>query len=436
MINKQMKNLTLGAAGTLVMGALLFSSVVYAEEKRLGTPASMQISVRDISAAKIAAFVRYVWKESPIVQEAEAKLNAASSQAEADSKWMHNPEVEVEVEDKDGEAEKTKMLGISQTIDWNGKFLAAGEVADYELKAATAERDEARQNIATDVLAALAEYQAAKEILALSSERTKFMERFAGLAEKSFKAGDIDQSEYNLAQLAYSEALIQHADAESVLGESKLQLDSSIGISENYIKELPALPTSLPKIDLNGSSVEDIIMNLPSIRVLQNQGEASKASIKRARRERLPDPTVSLKGGQEEGADLIGVSLSIPFNIFNTYGAEVDVAKHQTTAQAKSLQSAFHTAKSRLSSSKRNYELSARAWDTWQQKGSSALSQQIEILDKKFKVGELSATDYLVQVQQTLDTEIAAQELHAKAWNAWFAWLKASGHIEHWLQGE
>lgn len=435
MINKQVICLTLATTTALVAGVLAISSPALAESEDSAKP-EINIVVRDKSTAQISSFIQHVWRESPLVQEAQAKMNAAGAQAKADSKWLYNPEVEFEVEDKDGEEEKTKLFGISQTIDWNGKFLAAGEVAKYELQAATAERDDARQTIAVEVLAALADYQAAEGILALSDERTKLMERFAALAKKSFNAGDIDQSESNLAQLALSEALIQHADAETTLGESKLALESSVGFSANYISALPTLPDSLPKMHMNGEGVEQVIMKLPAIRMLQAQEEAYRASISRARRERLPDPTVSLKGGQEEGADLIGVSLSIPLNIFNTYGNEVDVAKYQTTAQEKSLQSAFHTAKSRLYSSKRAYELSARAWNAWQQKGSKALSQQIETLDNKFKVGELSATDYLVQVQQTLDTEIAAKELHAKAWKAWFAWIQASGNIDQWLQGE
>jgi cobalt-zinc-cadmium efflux system outer membrane protein len=41
----------------------------------------------------------------------------------------------------------------------------------------------------------------------------------------------------------------------------------------------------------------------------------------------------------------------------------------------------------------------------------------------KFKAGDINATDYLVQVEQTLDSEIAAKDLHAKAWEAWFNWL-------------
>lgn len=382
---------------------------------------------------KIASFIQLIWQESPLMQEAEAKMEAARKQAKADSKWLYNPEIEFDVEDIDNE-EKTKIIAVNQTIDWNGKFLGNREIAKYELQAAIAEFDNIRQNIAVYVLAALSDYQFSNEILKLSSKRTELMERFSTFAKNSFDAGDIDQSEYNLAQLAFSEALIKNADAETILGESKTVLESKIGFSNNSMIGLPKLPDKLPNIDNKAGLTDDIIRKLPAIRILQAKSNAAKASVSRASKERFADPTLSLKGGQDSGADMIGLSLSVPLNILNTYTAEVDVAKYKTTAQQKSLQSTLYAAKSRLSSSRKSYELSARAWNVWKNNGAYALEQQIDTLDKKFKVGELSAIDYLVQVQQTLDTEIAAKELYAKIWRSWFAWLKSSGGIDAWLQ--
>ncbi len=387
------------------------------------------------STGQIAAFIKRIWLESPLMLEANAKLQAARNQARADSKWLYNPEVEFTVEDNEG-ADKTKLVGISQTIDWNGKARAAGRVARFELQGAIAEHDETRQNVAVDLLTALAEYRASKEVLILSAERTRLMERFAALEARRFKAGDIDQSEYNMAQLAFSEALIQHADAESTLGEKRLALDSAIGFSANKMMALPALPGRLPKLSKNGRSADELVARLPAIRMRQSRNSALRASITRAQRDRFADPTLTLTGGKDTGARLIGVSVSIPFNVFNSYKAEVDVAKYRSASEAQSLQSAYYIAKSRLNSSRRKYELTSRAWSAWNSRGSRALEDQVDTLDKKFKVGELSATEYLVQIQQTLNTRIAAEELYSKTWNAWFEWIKVSGSVEQWLQGE
>ncbi len=380
----------------------------------------------------IERFINHIWDFSPTIAESEARVLAAEAGQRAASKWRHNPEIEFGLEDVDGE-DKTKTLGISQTIDWSGKFLSSGQAASFELQAVEAERDGVRQDTALNVLSSLADYRAAKDIYNLAVERSGLMERFATLAQKGFKAGDIDQSEKNLAQLALSEALIVQADAENELGETKQALDSSVGFPLENGFSLPELPGSLPELP-ETLDEEQILMALPSLRAMRSREAAAKAVITGAWKNRLPDPTIGITGGQDTGADMIGFSVSVPLNIFNTYGAEVDRAKADALAEAKAGQNAFYSARTRIKAAKRSYQLSRKAWENWQGNGAQALAEQADILDRKFKVGDLSATDYLVQIEQALDTQVAAEELHAKVWRSWFSWLAASGKTEQWIQ--
>ncbi len=381
----------------------------------------------------IPSFVNHIWEQSPTMQEAKAKVSASKANQKAASKWQYNPEIEIGYEDIDGE-DKTKTIGVSQTIDWSGKYRTSGNIAEFETLAVIAEYKAMRQNLAVDVLSALAEFKSAKDIYNLSVKRTDLMERFSKLAQKGFKAGDIDQSEYNLAQLALSEALITQAEAETAFNESKSKLDSLIGFDFEENMSLPNLPENLPEIREFDKSEDEIVMQLPYLQAIKNREEAAKAAIKQASKNRLPDPTIAFSSGKDTGSDMIGISLSMPVHVFNSYGAEVDVAKQEAIAQAKAFKNAFYTAKTNLKTAKRTYQLSKRAWENWQKQGALALSKQTKTLDRKFKVGELSATDYLVQIEQALDTQIAAKELHSQAWQSWFSWLAASGDIEQWIQ--
>ncbi|MBL4885610.1 MAG: TolC family protein [Planctomycetaceae bacterium] len=397
----------------------------------LSAPAQAQEQMT-LQKPSIERFINYVWESSPAIAESEARVTAADAAQRTASKWQYNPEIEFEVENVDGE-DKTKTLGISQTIDWSGKFLSSGKTALFELQAVEADRDEIRQNTALEVLSSLADYRAAKDIYNLAVERSGLMERFATLAQKGFKAGDIDQSEKNLAQLALSEALVVQADVKTVLAETKQALDSSIGFPLENGFALPELPEALPALP-EAIDENQILMALPSLRAMRSREDAAKAVITGARKDRLPDPTIGITGGQDAGADMIGFSVSVPLNIFNTYGAEVDQAKAEALAEAKAGQNAFYSARTRLKSAQRSYQLSRKAWGNWQENGAQALAEQTDILDRKFKVGDLSATDYLVQIEQALDTQVAAEELHAKVWKSWFAWLGASGTINQWIQ--
>lgn len=416
----------------LMSGVTLFSFSAWASEKRLEVSDNVKVLEDKASTNQFSAFIDQVWKNSPLIQQAEAKLKAARAQAKADSRWRYNPELTLDSEDKEG-VDRTNLIGISQKIDWNGKFRASAKTAKLELQVAIAERDNAYQKIAVDALSAMADYQAAKTASALWSERARLMQRFASHAKYAFKAGGLDQGEYDLAKSALSEALIKKSDAESLLAESQLTLESAIGFSNNDLDALPAFPRVLPEIAMNEDAVDEVILGLPAIRMLQSRQDAQRSSISRAQKNRLADPTVTLKGGKDEGADIIGISVSIPLNIINSYGAEVDVAKNRATARNESLKAAIFSAKSRLYNRKKTYESLANAWNSLEKNGDNSHNHEIEALDYKLKLGGISASDYLTQVRQFLDTRVAANDLHRKAWKAWFYWLAASGNIEKWL---
>ncbi len=405
---------------TAVVG---FAPISYAQEQE-------QIATQE-QKPTIENFINYIWESSPAIAESNALISSAEAGKRAASKWQYNPEISFEVEDVDGEA-KTKLFGVNQTIDWSGKFRSSGKIAGFELQAVKADSDQIKQNLALNVLSNLAEYNAANEIYNLALKRSNLMERFANLAQKGFKAGDIDKSEYKLAQLALSEALIAQADAQNVLAEAKRKLNSAIGFPLENGFILPQLPENLPQLP-EITNEDEILLNLPHLRAVKSRSEAAKAVITGAKKDRIADPTIGITAGKNAGVDAVGFTISVPLYVFNTYGAEVDKAKADALAQSKAGQNAFHSAKERLQAANLSYDLSRKAWVNWQENGAQALEQQTDILDRKFKVGDLSATDYLVQIEQALDTQVAAEELHSKVWQSWFAWLGASGTINQWI---
>ncbi|MGB2692965.1 MAG: TolC family protein, partial [Thermodesulfobacteriota bacterium] len=69
--------------------------------------------------------------------------------------------------------------------------------------------------------------------------------------------------------------------------------------------------------------------------------------------------------------------------------------------------------------------------------GQLSLQRQGDLLQRMWDAGELSTTEFLVQLRQTLDTRESALQLKLTLWRAWFEWLAASGQVDKWLgQGE
>ena len=69
------------------------------------------------------------------------------------------------------------------------------------------------------------------------------------------------------------------------------------------------------------------------------------------------------------------------------------------------------------------------AMNRWQHASKHSLDGGIELLNRLWSAGELSTTDYLVQLKQRIDSQIAGQELNGKAWQMWFSVMEASGQL-------
>jgi outer membrane protein, heavy metal efflux system len=381
---------------------------------------------------ELSTFIQLAWQSNPKIEESQARVEAARARQKAASRWLRNPEIEFEQEDVEGE-ELTQTFGLSQEIDLTGKSFASGKVAKFEYRAVEATHDLVLQDVTLSILEALIDSQTQRESAGLYKRRTELMTRFVGLATQKREAGDIGESELNLAKLALAETLMGQAESLSGLARSERDLQAAIGYPIASPADLPGLPQQMPVALLDTYALDDTIMDLPSLRVLRNELDASRAAITSARLKKLPDPTISVRGGTEAGQDIVGLSVSFPLNVLNPFRAEVDAAKHDATAQDRAFYGALYAAKPALLASKQRYDVTLAAWEAWNSTGAGAISNQIESLDLKYAVGELSATDYLVQVEQVLNIEITALELRFKTWQAWFEWLSASGGTVNWV---
>ena len=61
------------------------------------------------------------------------------------------------------------------------------------------------------------------------------------------------------------------------------------------------------------------------------------------------------------------------------------------------------------------------------------MQQRSQLLESQWQSGEMSTTDYLIQIQQTLDTQIAGAELQSELWSAWIDWLSSTNQLSDWL---
>ena len=385
-------------------------------------------SIRPDNRPVLSAFVRAVIDANPQVNAARAALDASVALEGAAGRPLYNPELEIEAEDADSE---TRALGISQTLDWGGKRKARTAVAESERRSVEANYLAVRWRVTAELLSALASYQTESDRSALAAVRSGTMQDFAELAEQRFDAGDISQIEFDLAVLAFTDARIKQATASANVAEAK-QAVSSLAVGSRP-GEWPAIQTELPLLTVSPSEATDLVMSLPHVRAAQWRADAAAARVKLRERERRPDPTFTLRGGTEDDETLVGLNLSIPLHVRNSFRNEVTAASAERRQAQQEAANISRQAYARFQGAQERYQLSRAAWADWQRTGGISLQRQTDLLWRLWESGELSTTEFLVQLQQTLDTRESALELRAALWRAWFEWLTASGQIESWL---
>ena len=411
--------------GTAICLAILsvvipFNSLIAAEdtEKQLAQHEGIDL----------AAFVRDVVDATPTINAARAALDASAAYAAAASRPLYNPELELEAEDA---SSKTRAIGLSQTIDWGGKRRARLTVAEAERRSVAAEYTAVRWQVTVDLLIALADHQTETERKTLAQDRVTAMQEFSAISLRRFNAGDISQIDMDLAVLAYSQARMQLATAAAGVAESKQAVSNLvIRAPEN---RWPIIGVELPPAAASSEAAQDLVMALPQVRAAQLLAEAAQARVLLRERERRVDPTLTLRAGEEDNERLIGVNVTIPLPVRNRFRYEVTAASAEHRQAKQVLSDVSRRAYTRLLGAQERYRISLSAWQDWSETGDVSLQSQGNVLRRLWEAGEMSTTDYLVQLRQTLDTGESALELRRAMWRAWFEWMTASGQIDGWL---
>jgi len=409
---------TIKSASLILLGALV-STDAFAEQS---------IPYLDSANPGLMAFVNSAVNESPQVIAAQASIESARSREVAAGKPLFNPEIGFDADN--GEVQE-RVFNLSQTIDWSNQREARSLIAASDTGAAIAGYQLVQQQVASELLIGLSAYQTSKAREALTRQRVSIMNDFSSLSKKRFEQGDLNRVELSIASLAYVEARIRHADLQVEMADAIALVENiAPGVSpDNW----PALNSLQP---LPGYNNVQLTTNLPGVVSAQNFAAAALATIELRKREKKPGPSLSLRGGTEGDDSLIGFGVTIPLYLRNNYQAEVDVAAHDYRAAQQFYDDTYRRSLSKLANSSLRYTLYYEAWQDWQSTGLLDLNNQAEQLQQLYEAGELSTTEFLLQIQQTLDTRESALILHQNTWAAWLDWLASSGKIADWLKLE
>ena len=388
-------------------------------------------SAAPVVGSPLQSAVRVVWNTSPEVQAAQAELEAARARARAAAQPLYNPELSLDAENADV---NRRTAGLSLVLDLSGKRRARTEEGQAALHASEATYALARRDIATRWLKAWSTAALATQRSELGRRRLELMQRFDALAGQRLKVGDISSPERDLAGLALGEAQIQQA---SLIGNEAAARAGLFAINGEAAKMSPSLAQGLPP--QSGTVVPLPADERPELLKARAEQARAEAGIEVARRARRPDPTVSLTGGQVRNGPIndrvIGLSVSIPLPVLNTGLAEVDAAQAEADAAAANVRSRQLMSQASLQEAQARYDALLGAANAFRMGRAAAFEDRTVLLEKLWRAGEISTSDYLVQLKQSLDTALSGLELESQAWQAWFDYLTAVGRLNDWIDG-
>lgn len=397
-------------------------------------------SVPAADADSVRALLGEVIATHSSVRAARAEREAADASGEAATQPLFNPELEVAAERTDV---STATVGLSQTLDWHDKRAEHLAIAEQERLATREALRATEHEVAAGTLAALARYHTARELAALRGEQAMLLQQVSALAEERLKAGDIGPVEDDLVHLAAAKGANEANQAQAALAEAAAVLELVSQLSRDdwpmpptniEPRELPPQPLPLGRIPGDGNAEwETVLDTLPRVSGLRARWQAADAQARLAAKEGRADPTLSLTVGREDDASLVGVAVSVPLHVRRTYSAQTRAAQHAATAALARFDEARQQARAQLLQSAAQFRLAVSAWQRWHQARHRPMSEQLQTLERLWRGGDLTTSDYLLQVSEYVDAQALATELRGRAWEAWFQWLAASGRLADWL---
>lgn len=373
--------------------------------------------------------LRSAWARHPAATSATGQQAAAQARLDAAGRPLYNPEVELAV-DKEG-PDTSVTGGVSLTLDWHDKRGARRDAAAARVTQAQATARRIQRDFVRQWLSSWADLQTSRQRVATGERRLALVTRFVEVARRQFIAQDISGLDRDFAQLALDEARAEQSRLLAEVAEAEARF-RSVGGDPAAVPVGPLPTDGLPR---QPPWVGDVGLS-PDLQIAEAAALAAQREVTVAERNRRGDPTVAVRAGRIDldglQDNVLGASVSIPLFVRNNYRAEV------TAAQADAQVAGADAARTRLELEAERvravstYTTTREAWARWEASRGTDIERRTNLLERLLREGELSPSDYLLQLRQTLDTRLAGAELESRVWRAWTDYLAATGQLERW----
>ncbi len=367
---------------------------------------------RDLPSAESA---QAVLASHPDVRVALAALAAARAQAEKLSAGDYELGVRVTGQRRsivDGADYSEWQAGIERPVRLLGKARLDRGIGSAGVAEAEERVGDARHEAARTLLTRWYAVHGARSESELWRKQVEILERELDIVDRRVKGGDAARIDRVQAEAALAQARATQQQAEDRLRRAQAELSAQYpGLTPPAdVRAEPSLPSGTAD-----DWVRYTLDHNHELLALGHALEQARLQAERFEADRVPDPTVGVHVGSEQGGDerLVGASLSIP------------LAGRARTAQAQQQRAVAEATAQKLDGARRR--LAAEAAINWQRASSGIESYRslktaaeaslthAALAQRAHELGELGLAEALLARRQALDAQLQAEQARLTA---------------------
>lgn len=374
-------------------------------------------------------FVHDALELNPEVRAALERGEQARATADAMAAPLYNPEIEGGFEQLKNDDRKPSKIdfGIAMTIDLAGKRSAKAQIGAADAEAVLAEAQRIRLDVAHRLISGMAAYATALEREKNALAQDQAARLFADVTERSFRAGDVGKPDVDVSRLSLLEAEAERRASEAERLSTELDLRQ---LCSCELKDVPLLPDVIPTPPQIGAPEMDQLLDQSLEYVIARaRVGAARGAFEFSESSRIPDPTLSVGVGQDAGEQLYRLSLSIPIPVLNSGEAEVRAANRGLAASELDRERVRREVGARMKAAHAAYVAAYANLQGWRAMGAGAVAARFDQLRRLLEARELTTTEYLVQLRETLSSASRGLETERAAWAAFANWIAVTNAL-------
>ncbi|MDP2853434.1 MAG: TolC family protein [Smithellaceae bacterium] len=366
--------------------------------------------------------VQHALKQNPGLQTLRLEEDIAVGQLEkARLLLISNPTIGGNISNKDKPEEEGGGAFTNYGFKLSQEFEVAGQrgtrihMAEKELARVQSGIKDRERGLISDTKDAFTKVLALKKKNGLTREIVQLKEELLGLTKIKFQAGDISGLDVNLAEVELSKAKRDLLLNDREYRESLFTLQGFLGLSPDRSFTLEGdLPSEAPSLPDRAALQEKAFALRPDARATVLAVEKTKAALKLAKKEIIPNITLSGFYDRDELRNAVGLEISIPIPLFDRKQAEkkeayakAEGAKIKSAGLKKTIEREVEQAYSDLASAIEELTL-------FKKEIIVKAAENLNLLNLAFKEGKVGFFEVRLAQRDTIEAQFAYIEAQTR----------------------